>query len=176
MSSASAGAGEPCGLEVTGSTSEVTWCESGLWCKAPSGERQGTCVAPVAAGAACETEDDVCEDGSVCVEDTSGISCTAVTVRAAGESCGGLEVCNPATGYCSGGECAALGDGTEGSTCLTFSCQPGLYCDIPQGETTGLCAARLDNEEPCQTGRDCVSGKCEQSGAVSICIPAFCSP
>jgi hypothetical protein len=117
---------------------------------------------------------EVCEDGALCLDAAAGMSCTRLNRRMPGESCGGVEFCDPRAAYCSEGECVALGDGSEGSTCLTFSCKEGLRCDIPEGQSSGLCAALLDDGEACQSGRDCASGQCDSSGADLVCVPAFC--
>ncbi|WP_437552047.1 hypothetical protein WME97_11995 [Sorangium sp. So ce367] len=176
VSETSAGADEPCGLVVNDDgTGELTTCAAGLWCKASgSGAGEGTCVRPTAAGAECFDVHEVCEDGAVCLDAAAGMSCTRLNRRMPGESCGGVEFCDPRAAYCSEGECVALGDGSEGSTCLTFSCKEGLRCDIPEGQSSGLCAALLDDGEACQSGRDCASGQCDSSGADLVCVPAFC--
>ncbi|WP_437908618.1 hypothetical protein WME95_12580 [Sorangium sp. So ce327] len=109
----------------------------GLWC----------CLLAFACGEG-EQGNDGGSGGSSSKGGTGG-SGQGGTIAAGGESCGGVEFCDPRAAYCSEGECVALGDGSEGSTCLTFSCKEGLRCDIPEGQ-------------------------CDGSGADLVCVPAFC--
>jgi hypothetical protein len=125
--------GEPCGL-VSETDDEVTRraCRPGSWCTG-SAYTIGVCQAPIAAGAACGGEEEVCAAGHVCMEG----SCRALTVvRTRGAACNEeeLRLCDPSLGLeCVDGTCAVLADepGAAGAPCVTGGeCASGACDDV----------------------------------------------
>lgn len=162
---ADAGEGQPCGLvSQTSTTQTIRACARGLWCTADESS-MGVCRAPIAAGAACTSSDEVCVDGHFC----AGGVCRAVTiVRTAGQACdeATLTVCDPlARLACVAGTCQSTGSGTAGSMCGTgdlievISCNEGLVCH----RDTMTCGAPKPAGAACETGIECDSGDCDSS-------------
>ena len=66
--------------------SEIVQCASGLWCDPGDGTLPtGTCRSPIANGQPCDSPDDVCAGGDICLDDTS---CELPQIaREAGDAC-----------------------------------------------------------------------------------------
>jgi hypothetical protein len=165
--------GQACAPAVPPLTTIVP-CAAGLWCSPNAGTSTGTCRAPIAAGAPCTNQDDLCVDGTTCFDETS---CKPLAVGArAGDPCTdtGSNFCDPfARLICVSGKCQIVGDGTLGSACSSsdihelLDCGPGLRC---AGPSPGRCAPLLTTGEACQSGGECVSGTC----TAGSCASAFC--
>jgi hypothetical protein len=141
-------------------------CGPGLWCQA------GTCQRPIAAGAACQSSDDVCETGHVCVPLSAGTGierqgrCLRLQVQAANEPCdaGGLptgdtyRVCDVLQiDVCEAGVCVHHAQGQPGEACgrtdAGDTCAAGAAC------RDGACVALLADGEACSSSGEC-SGRC----------------
>jgi hypothetical protein len=138
-------------------------CRPGLWCKA------GTCQPAIAAGAACQRSDDVCETGHVCVPISSGSGaerqgrCLRVQVQAVNEPCDSGQ---PAAGdtyricdllhidVCEAGVCVHHPEGHTGDPCgrtdVGSTCAAGSKCQ------DSVCVALLVDGEPCSSSGECV--------------------
>jgi hypothetical protein len=165
--------GAKCGSAIEGARAV---CSKGLWCKTdlpfPFGDA-GTCIEPLAEGAACEGFD-VCARDTTCTATTSDgpRQCRRVRIGTnVGETCGDATatLCSPLDGLtCSSGKCAQV-DGSAGAACgdgAFISCDAGLTC-IDQ-----TCAAPRAADQPCGDDRDCASGSCD--AASGRCRAAYC--
>jgi hypothetical protein len=167
--------GEPCSAE-TFDVQTVVPCADGLWCDgdATSSAGAGTCRTRIAAGAACESNDDLCVEGHACF----GQTCKPVTSAREGDPCdiaAGI-YCDPfARLSCVSGKCQTPGDGAIGSACSSadihelLDCRPGLFCAVSDSNT-GTCAPLLKADAPCQASSDCESATC----ANGVCAAAYC--
>jgi hypothetical protein len=161
---------EPCGIiEPLGDANVVVVCAEGLWCDAEPSSPLGTCREPIAANAGCSDENDVCEDGSLCIE--SAGSCTPITiVDTAGGDCAANDFLFCAVDlFCDQGTCQPLGDGSAGSRCTEFSCNVGLFCD--ESTAVATCATLKADQESCGFNGECASAVCDQAGQ---CVALFC--
>ena len=167
--------GQSCGL-VSDDGAVQRWvdCRDGLWCSSMT--QQGVCRQPLPAGAPCESEHTVCEDGHLCLGDEL-LVCRALTISdTEGLSCSDDAAgprCNPAKGLsCVEGICQAIGDGSLGAACFMpgfgpTRCDPGLYCD----HVSGNCLTLGGQEAPCTADTQCESGQC---GAFGACLSRIC--
>ena len=174
---APAGVDSPCGLVATAGSIE-TWvdCEPGLWCTSMSG--LGSCKAPIPAGGACASPNNVCADGHLCVVEGALQFCKALTLSdqpglvCVAEDPAGPR-CNPTKGLrCVEGVCEAVGDGSYGSPCLIPAfgptlCQEGLVCDFVNDQ----CVPPLGAGQPCTSAAVCASGDC---GYNNLCLERVC--
>jgi hypothetical protein len=141
-------------------------CGPGLWCKA------GTCQRALAAGAACQRSEDVCETGHVCVPISSGSGadrqwrCLRAQVQAANEPC---DSGSPAVGdtyrmcdllqieVCEASVCVHHAEGQPGDACgrtdAGDTCTAGASCQ------DSICVALLADGEPCSGSGECL-GRC----------------
>lgn len=111
---------------------------------------------PLAIGAECG--DASCVDGATCVFDSAGRGTCQnyVTVLPGAECVRSLPETCP-TGYaCAFGLCRALP--TEGESCRTAPCGPGLFCASP----SSICRTPLPNGEPCIVDQHCQSLSCQE--------------
>jgi hypothetical protein len=168
-----AGEGQPCGLIEEGADALTRRaCMAGLWCTG-DGQSIGTCRAPIAAGAACASSDEVCVDGHVC----AGGSCRAITlVQTPGGPCDEamLQICDPLLRLeCQSGACVRVGDGATGSPCQggdfgALACNEGLVCH----RDTASCGTPKPAGAACLAGAECASGSCDDEAGV--CRDRYC--
>jgi hypothetical protein len=166
---------EDCTVSLASAT-ELVPCETGFWCDPGDGSLPtGTCRLPIPDGQPCDSGDDVCVDGDVCLDDTS---CERPQiVRDAGSPCDEAAsiYCDPFAGLdCTATGCQAPGDGTRGSACISsdilaqVNCDPGLYCastNVPDGTCEPLIEANGD----CMSDSQCASGTC-----TGTCTARYC--
>lgn len=178
---ADAAEGGACGL-VSHEGNVLTYvdCLEGLWCDSPGQDQPGTCRQPVAAGATCEDQNQVCATGYACIAnaDGNGRSCQPIPlVNEAGGACGETAFCNPfklLTCDDTTKTCKVVGDGTEGSSCDLSEpgddliCNEGLGCD----SETKTCLPKRDAGQPCQNDGMCKSGSCDWNQGV--CRAEYC--
>jgi hypothetical protein len=169
------GLGQPCGTLVD--LDAPVGCAEGLWCKIPSLQAAGTCMAPLPKGTTCDDPDDVCEAGSVCI--ATGIAADASTVvpevcapfimaRTAGARCSadshpvaGSVLCDVTrTLSCVNGACLEAPLGTEGAACTTndlgvATCVAGLRCIWDSSTAASTCAKPKKAGETCSSNRQC---------------------
>ncbi len=171
---APAGESQPCGYIPVAGRDAVTMvpCQQGLWCT--SRVQAGTCRRPLAVGAPCLDDDDVCAGDALCASAGMGMprTCMVIPMRTrVGETCGAtvLALCNPTARLrCSsnnGGTCVSTGTGAAGSTCARgdlsfFSCDPGLVCRTNAGGAP-TCQRPGAVGEACDNDGDCASGSCD---------------
>jgi hypothetical protein len=124
----------------------------------------------LAPGSACEI-DAQCATGTCAA--TAGECGFCAELQAAGQPCGGLEVCAPSAA-CQGGVCVEKGD-PIGAPCKSVkgssSCQAGTYCQQGASFGSGICQPMaalgeactgfLDGGAPClPPDLACVAGQC----------------
>lgn len=139
-------------------------CSSGATCVIEVGQRLGSCQAPKKAGERCRVASD-CQGHLTCLEADGGRACGPR--RPNGAACTTSRDCL-ALSACVGGACAALpvlGEACSAAKpCLWGACldtnDAGAVCIEPQGAG-----------QPCRTGGDCASGRCEQGLCTSACLP-----
>jgi hypothetical protein len=174
------GLGEACGYGVL-EAGDVLACNEGLFCDYTT----HSCQPILAAGSACDSDDDVCADGQFC---RNGL-CQALTIqRHVGDDCDDdyIEFCDLFSRlYCVNQKCELVGDGTEGAPCdpidySAFSdCNPGLVClDPPSSASSGpndrplgTCGKPRAPTAPCEENDDCASEFCQADGT---CGAAYC--
>jgi hypothetical protein len=127
-------------------------CAVGLRCRASD----GTCVTPLADGAACQSSLD-CQTGSLC--NTSGV-CAPTEV---GDPCtDGVQPCNAGRGqWCVAGQCSAKSWADGSHSCLSggVECAGTDRCAIKQRnalERTGQCVAAADLGAACSAAAPCI--------------------
>jgi hypothetical protein len=173
--------GQPCGTLVD--LQPRVGCADGSWCKIPSLQQTGTCLAPLPKGSACDDSDDVCEVGSVCiatnVPDASTVVpkvCASFTVaRTAGAACStdgnpiaGSVICDVTRKLtCVGGTCVAAPPGTVGAACKeddfgNSTCADGLLCIWDGATKISTCTAPKKTGEACNGSPQCELG-CDYS-------------
>lgn len=165
-------------------------CVDGAFCKAAATGTGSTCTALVAAGAACNVDDE-CAFGTVCLGATGATTCVKPAAKGAaciadgdGFSCGtqGLD-CNQVTMKCEGrlftgatcdpqnDRCATylscdstsmkcVGAPAIGQPCVS-GCASGAYCKPDASGTTSTCTAKQANGATCASGTECTSGHCD---------------
>lgn len=139
-------------------------CPTGSTCLVDQGQSQGICSAPKRLDEACSSAAD-CQSHLTCTTTDGGSRCA--TRRPNGSACVTSRDCL-ALSVCSGGTCQAQpGLGERCSTslpCLWGSCfdgnDGGAVCIEPQGAG-----------QPCRTGADCASERCEQGLCTAACLP-----
>ena len=153
--------GQPCGFVQPG---VYVGCEAGSGCPRLVGAETGVCQAAIPGGQVCAATTDLCIEGLLCVEGGAGMTCAALPVaNHVGDPCeqpGFPSVCDLFSSLaCTGGACASLGDGGEGSGCgpdlETIACHEGLVCG-----SMARCVHAGATGAPCQSGQDCVSRTC----------------
>lgn len=134
-------------------------CDDEFYCDHPLGY-QGTCVAPVTVGGACELSSSICVKGAYC--DESGVcavppadSC-ALRPCSAGSFCDDHKTCRPAT-LKAGESCGSV----DGKT-VNNGCAPGTACGNAASPSTG--GGPPQNVDTClplpEEGEICVRNKC----------------
>lgn len=149
---------------VGGECAPPQQCPAGATCIVEAGQQVGTCLAPKRAGEACRAASD-CQGHLTCLEADGGHQCGARKPN--GAPCTTSRDCL-ALSACAGGACAALpvlGEACSAmKPCLWGACldtnDAGAVCIEPQGAG-----------QPCRTGGDCASGRCEQGLCTSACLP-----
>lgn len=185
-----AGVGDDCDVstydEATFTRTNVN-CANGLRC------RDNVCVeeARGTLGDACSNdggEGAECERRYECLAaEGGGSTCQYLPIATtAGATCGLVDdapvLCDLFAGFAcafaseedESGTCVAIGDGSLGSTCMLIdsfakssTCDGDLRCAVIGDDDfipAGTCAARLANEELCNSSDDCVSGYCQYLG------------
>ena len=162
---AGAGEGQACASEG----SSLVLCSQGLWCN----EDSGTCEKPIAAGAACDDDDDVCVAGHFCVATgadrgaTASRRCLPLRVQPLGAACDldgasgdSFRVCDLIhVDACVDGTCVHYPEGKAGDPCnrteMADTCAAGLACDW----FDWVCVPLLENGASCSSGGEC-RGRC----------------
>lgn len=128
-------------------------CAAALGCVATT--NPGVCGPLAPTGAACP-------DGKCAL---IGERCDATMKCVAdglpGSSCSRDSDCSP-TGYCSAGSCADLPH--AGMPC-TSRCSGDAWCDV----TTQMCRDRKNDNAPCGTDFECITGYCAEGVAFDYC-------
>jgi len=129
-------------------------CGDGLGCVTTT--NPGTCRPLAATGAACP-------DGKCALvgDHCDATKMTCVPDGLAGSSCSGDTDCSP-TGYCNAGSCADL---PEAGMACTFRCAGDAWCDV----TVNMCRDRKNDNTPCGTDNECITGYCAEGVAYDYC-------
>lgn len=178
-----AGPGAPCGnLDADGDERSSVYCTGGAFCKLSAGVQIGTCALPIAVGAACDRDFDVCAADATCAGTPGATTCRAITVvnqANAGCNDAALVMCNQLSRLiCESSVCVSIGDGTLGADCRTdinSDCNSGFYCEDAPSSSLGTCQTKIANGSPCDQSRGCVSGYCDFSttpGTPTCAAPA----
>jgi Dickkopf N-terminal cysteine-rich region len=95
--------------------------------------------------------------------DCDPTSSVCVRSKAVGEACSGFSehVC-VADAYCDSGQSQCLEKKPIGAACSGVSgeCKAQAYCDRPQNELEGSCAAVIADGAPCTSSEQCASTSC----------------
>jgi hypothetical protein len=161
-------------------------CAAGLFCDVPKIEGNdaptGQCRPPIAVGAACDDNDDVCEVDALCHGPAGAQRCQRVQRLGLGDPCKSSDTeaphyCDPFAGLtCGSSGCEALGDGSAGARCGTddvdqfVPCHDGLFCNRDSLSCEVVRAAGAS----CGTNRQCASGACDPM--TSQCREKYCAP
>jgi hypothetical protein len=136
-------------------------CADG-YCEPPMVMGDGTCRAYGQEGDPCTTVAECDPEGFfVCLNTT----CSKI---ANGDPCSSSLQC--ASGLCFNSVCdtpLVVGDAC-GAVALGRPCQEGAYCDIPLGETDGMCKALQRTGNPCLTDDQCY-GSCVEIWGERLC-------
>ena len=146
-------------------------CAEGLVCAGAY-----TCVTMGAAGGVCDSGHP-CQSNLVCVNGT----CSAPL--APGSACNPqASACNGTQGHlCANGTCQAVGMAGTGQACGYINngvtlCSASGTCNIPQGQSTGSCAAAAADGAACnnETGPGCMPPAGCFDGVCKLRTPASC--
>jgi hypothetical protein len=105
---------------------------------------------PTPPPARCTIDPDNCPPGSYCTIDGTCMSGCKINP----DSCPDGQICNPMRRTC---ETQPPGD-----TCSSSEdCNPGFFCDIPQGSMTGTCKIGCNEKSTCPPSQRCIQGQCQ---------------
>jgi hypothetical protein len=156
-------------------------CAPGTTCYASSLlKSSGVCTPLRQRGEPCSSSKD-CLTGLVCNHPLNTFSTCQVPAQE-GESCREVS-CDPEQKelYCDSSQdprnpvCTRRVRAAEGQPCAGVSsvqCQSGLYCDYYTTPTSPVCARLRKGGEPCMSGSQCESGRCESFS--KTCIAVLC--
>ena len=142
-------------------------CKSGedLDCVYSDADQKQICqkIQPAGSGEDCSSPLQ-CKDRLTCLSGT----CTSLTIRSQGESCGAEEqrcelglLCR-SSGSGEGMSTSCQPPGGVGDSCTNaLGCSYELYCDGPQEENAGTCQKRNMLDESCDADEDCWSDNCQ---------------
>lgn len=149
------------GDEDDGATCSVAAECKGSLCKKDTEGTCGTCATPLAEGAACAPDTDVCDVGLYC--DATSMKCAKPA--ASGEACPTGKPCAPGLS-CSSGTCGPLlGEGQDCSGGETCNFAEGLIC-FPLDDTCTKVVVKKAGE---QCGFDMATGEVSICEADSLC-------
>ncbi len=139
-------------------------CPAGTTCLLEQGTNRGTCGALRDDGGVCQRATD-CQGHLTCVSTDGGSVCAPR--REDGAPCATARECR-AFSTCVSGTCVplpALGDACAADRpCLWGTCLDG-----PDGGS--VCAETQGPGQPCRSGNDCASGRCDQGTCTAACLP-----
>ena len=120
--------------------------------------------------AKCTQTDGTCDRGTACCPGT----CTAIQLAALGASCASADCASDL--YCSGVDmtCKAL-VATLGAACEGYDgCADPMYCKIPSGGSTGVCADAASSGGACDSTTDelCADGRQYCDSTTMLCTNA----
>lgn len=139
-------------------------CANGATCLIEPGQTRGSCQVPRKAGEACRVSAD-CQGHLTCSDGDGGKVCGAKKPN--GAPCTTSRDCL-ALSACVSGSCVALP--VLGEACSTTKpCLWGACLDV--ADAGALCIEPQGAGQPCRTGGDCASMRCEQGLCTSACLP-----
>lgn len=139
-------------------------CPSGSTCLIESGSTRGTCAAPRRSGEACLSSTD-CQGHLACLEADGSRACSPRKKN--GSTCTTSRDCLGSS-TCLSGSCVALP--SLGEACsASLPCRWGACLDATDGGA--LCIEPQGPGQPCRTGQDCASERCEQGLCTPACLP-----